>query len=52
MLLHASGSAKLPKDPSLMMPSDFLKISELVPIYKGKLKNCKIEPKNIMINSI
>lgn len=41
-VLHYSGAAKLPKDPYLMMPDDFMTLKEVTLIYKGKLRHCKI----------
>ncbi len=38
-LLQSSEACNLPKDPSLMYPCDFLKISDANSIYKGNLKN-------------
>lgn len=46
-VVHRSGIAKLPKDPSLMMPNDFLDIQGMVKVYQGKLKNCKIHSSRI-----
>lgn len=39
--LYRSGDVKLPKDPSLMMPNDFLLIDGIKEIYSGKIKDCK-----------
>lgn len=42
-LLHYTGDVKLPKDPYLMLPNDFLKIKEATVIYDGELKDCIIK---------
>lgn len=49
-VLERSGAVELPKPPSLMMPSDFLKIPNLSPVYKGKLKACIIEEYPVCVN--
>ncbi len=41
-VLHYSGACKLPKDPYLMMPDDFMRIENTTLLYSGKLKDCKI----------
>ena len=47
ILAAAAPEVSLPKDPYLMMPSDFTKIPGVIPIYRGKLKNCTFTPRNI-----
>ncbi len=42
IILNSSGEIKLPKDPYLMLPDDFMKIDGVERIYDGILKNCKI----------
>ena len=42
LMLHRTGEIKLPKDPFLMLPNDFMDIKELRLIYEGPLKDCSI----------
>ncbi len=42
LVLDKSGEIKLPKDPYLMLPNDFKRISGATLIYDGVLRNCKI----------
>lgn len=41
-VLQKAQAVKLPKEASLMMPNDFLKITKLVKVYSGRLGDCKI----------
>ena len=41
-LLNSTGDISLPKDPSLMLPNDFIKIPSIELIYDGPLKDCVI----------
>ena len=41
-LLHYTGDIKLPKDPYLMLPNDFMQISSAKLVYDGLLKDCII----------
>ena len=43
-LLHYTGDVKLPKDPYLMLPNDFLNLPNAKIIYDGNLKDCFITP--------
>ena len=49
-VLEQADAVDLPKPPSLMMPSDFLKLPNIIPVYEGKLKNCRIEKDPVCIN--
>ncbi len=40
LMLAASGEIQLPKKPYIMLPSDFLKISNIEKIYDGVLNQC------------
>ena len=40
VILSAAPEIKLPKDPYLMMPTDFTEIPGIIPIYSGQLKDC------------
>ena len=40
VLLQNANAVKLPKNPYIMKPNDFLTIKELKPVYKGCLKDC------------
>ncbi len=40
LILHSSEEIRLPKDPYLMLPNDFIKIPNIQKIYDGKLKDC------------
>ncbi len=40
LVLHCTGEVKLPKDVSLMMPSDFADIKGITLLYDGKLSDC------------
>ena len=42
LMLHRTGEIKLPKDPFLMLPNDFMDIEGLKVIYEGPLKDCAI----------
>ena len=44
MLLHRAEEVQMPKDPYLMMPNDFQNIPGVQCIYRGKLKDCVIDP--------
>jgi hypothetical protein len=44
-LLEKSGAVKLPKQYSLMMPDDFLKINGIKQVYSGKIGKCRIPQK-------
>lgn len=44
-LLDYTGDVKLPKDPYLMLPNDFLKIPNIELLYDGELQNCIIPQK-------
>lgn len=41
-LLQYTGDVTLPKDPSLMLPNDFVNIPRIELVYDGILKDCKI----------
>ena len=41
--LERSGEIKLPKDPYLMVPTDFMKIEGIELIYEGVLKDCNFD---------
>ena len=43
VLLERSGDVKLPKDPYLMVPTDFMKIDGIELIYEGALKDCNFD---------
>lgn len=43
LMLQESKEIFLPKDPYMMLPGDFQKISNMKKIYSGCLKNCRIE---------
>ena len=40
--IESSGEVKLPKDPFLMLPNDFMKIDGIKLEYEGVLKDCQI----------
>ena len=42
LLLLKTNEIKLPKDPYLMLPTDFLEIEGVEVIFKGVLKDCVI----------
>ena len=42
-MLYLSDAVKLPKHPSLMKPSDFLKIPEFTEVYRGELSGLSFE---------
>ncbi len=42
ILLYCTKDVKLPKDPYLMLPNDFLEIDNIELIYDGALENCVI----------
>ena len=44
LLLEAAGEIKLPKDPYLMLPIDFIGIPNIRKIYEGTLGNCNFGP--------
>lgn len=43
--LEESGEIRLPKDPYLMLPDDFLRIEGVRVIYDGELQNCRFDEK-------
>ncbi len=43
-VLYCTGDIKLPKDPCLMLPNDFLDIESATIVYDGMLQDCVIEP--------
>ena len=49
IILNSSGEIKLPKDPYLMLPDDFLKIDGVDLVYDGILKDCKIPQDEVAI---
>ena len=49
IILNSSGEIKLPKDPYLMLPDDFMKIEGIELIYDGLLKDCKITQDDFLI---
>ena len=42
LMLHTCGEVTLPKDPYLMLPNDFMSISQAKKIYEGPLKDCRV----------
>ena len=40
LMLQESGEISLPKDPYMMLPSDFMKIENIRKIYSGRLADC------------
>ena len=44
LMLKEAEEISLPKDPYLMLPSDFLKIENIRKVYSGPLADCKFLP--------
>lgn len=42
LMLHRTGEIKLPKDPYLMLPNDFMEIEGIEKVYEGILTDCTI----------
>ena len=42
LMIAKSGEIKLPKDPYLMLPNDFMDIEDIKLVYEGALKDCKV----------
>ena len=48
LMLQESQEITLPKDPYLMLPSDFMNIGNIRKIYSGTLKNCSFAPLSVV----
>ena len=49
IILNSSGEIKLPKDPYLMLPDDFINIEGCQPVYDGMLKDCVIPKEEFIV---
>ncbi len=48
VLLDRCGEVKMPKDPYLMIPNDFLKIEGIRKIYEGKISECNFSQASVI----